>query len=120
MKKLLQFTTDDGSDFFVEVEDEPVSQAPAVRGGASDEGTRGVIQNASDSFAKTIKPLKEISNSIVNCVKEFASSPDQVQVELGLKFTAKAGIIITSLDSEANLKITFTWKNEKPKPTVVV
>ena len=115
MKKLLQFTTQDGNDFFVEVEDNSAGTAQAVRGFAGEDSTRGVVQTASESFEKAIRPLKEISNSIVNCVKDFASSPDEVQVELGLKFAARAGIIITSLDSEANLKITFTWKKAGAK-----
>src|SRR5581483_9489026 len=106
MKKLLQFTTEDGDIFFVEA-DEPVA-APAMRG-SGDEATRGVVQTASESFEKALKPLKDVSNTIISSIKDIVNSPNEVQVEMGLKFSAKAGIILTSLDSEANLKIVLKW-----------
>jgi hypothetical protein len=111
MKKLLQFKTKDGNDFFIEIDD--LSLNEPTRGGSSESGNRGIIQNAADSFDKALEPLKEVSNSIINCIKEFSSSPKEVEVELGLKFTAKAGIILTSLDSEAHLKIVLKWQNSK-------
>jgi hypothetical protein len=106
MKKILQYEAEDGTPLLIEVND---TVTEATRG--SDE--RGVIQNAKESFDKALKPLKDVSNSIVNCIKDITHSPEEVEVELGLKFTAKAGIILTSLDSEAHLKVVFKWKNEK-------
>jgi hypothetical protein len=112
MKKLLQFTSAEGNDFYIEVEDPAVAEAS--RGGTTEPVTRGIIQNVQESFDKALQPLKEISNSIVNCIKDIANSPEEVEVELGLKFTAKAGIILTSFDSEANLKIVLRWKKNSP------
>ncbi len=105
MKKILQLKANDGSDLFVEVDDS--TESLPMRGNAVE--NRGVIENAKASFEKALHPLKEVSNSIINCIKEISNSPKEVEVELGLKFTAKAGIILTSLDSEAHLKITFKW-----------
>jgi hypothetical protein len=34
-----------------------------------------------------------------------------MEVELHLKFSARAGIILASVDSEAHLKITLKWQN---------
>lgn len=106
MKKILQYEAEDGTPLLIEVND---TVTEATRG--TDE--RGIIQSAKESFDKALKPLKDVSNSIVNCIKDIAHSPEEVEVELGLKFTAKAGIILTSLDSEAHLRVVFTWKNEK-------
>ena len=111
MKKLLQFSTNEGEDFFVEVTESSV-EVP-MRGGSSEAASRGIIQNASGSFEKALKPLKEISNSIINSIKEIANSPDEIEVGLGLKFTATAGVILTSLESEANLKIVLKWAKSK-------
>ena len=113
MKKLLQFITDDGNEFYVEVQDE--NPQAATRSGTAVEQTRGVIQNAANSFENALKPLKEVSNKIFNSLKDITNSPDEVQVELGLKFSAKAGIILTSLDSEANFKIILKWQNKIAK-----
>lgn len=111
MKKILQLKASDGSDIYVEVAD-MVSGEP-TRGYLPE--SRGIIENAKESFDNALKPLKEVSNSIINCIKDISNSPNEVEVELGLKFTAKTGVIITSLDSEAHFKITFKWIN---KPTV--
>ena len=108
MKNIVQFKANDNSDLFIEVSDstEPLQ----MRGGAAE--TRGIVDNAKESFEKALHPLKEVSNSIINCIKDISNSPKEVEVELGLKFTAKAGIILTSLDSEAHFKITLKWVNE--------
>lgn len=113
MNKLLKFSTNDGNEFFVEV-NEPVVNEP-VRSSSKDNDTRSIIQDTKESFEKALKPLKEVSNSIINCIAEISNSPDEISVELGLRFTAKAGIILTSLDSEANLKIVLKWQREKSK-----
>ncbi len=105
MKKILQLKANDGSDLFIEVSD--ATQNEAVRGSYSE--SRSVIDNAQESFEKALRPLKEVSNSIVNCIKDIANAPDEVEVELGLKFTASAGIILTSLDSEAHFKVSLKW-----------
>jgi len=98
--------------FFVELPDENISNEP-VRGFLTEEGEQGVIQNAIVNFEKSLEPLKSISSSIFNSVKEISNSPDEINVELGLKFSAKAGLVITSFDGEANLKITLKWSKVK-------
>lgn len=91
---------------------EPTSNEP-VRGSLNESANRDIIQDTKDSFDKALKPLKEVSNSIISCIKEISDSPKEVEVEFSLKFTARAGIILTSLDSEAHLKIVLKWQNEK-------
>ena len=110
MKQLLQLRANDGTDLYIEVNETAVDNQ--LRGSSNLED-RGVIENAQQSFDKALQPLKEISNSIINCIKNITNSPQEVEVELGLKFTAKAGIILTSLDSEAHLRVSLKWKNEK-------
>ena len=108
MKKLLEFKTKDGDVFYIEVAEE--NSGGQFRGAGTDDSTRGIIQNTAQTLDKALKPLKEISNSIISSVKEIINSPDEIGVELGLKFSSKAGIILTSLDSEANFKISLKWK----------
>ena len=103
MKRIIKYDTSEGEPLYIEVSDNNLSDV--TRG--VDE--RGIIQSAKESFDKALQPLKDISNSIISCIKEISHSPSETEVELGIKFTAKAGIIITSLDSEAHFKITFKW-----------
>jgi hypothetical protein len=39
----------------------------------------------------------------------MVSSPQQVNIELGLKFTAAAGIIIAKVGAEGHCKVSLTW-----------
>jgi hypothetical protein len=110
MKQLLQLRANDGTDLYIEVNEIAVDNS--LRGSSNLED-RGVIENAQQSFDRALQPLKEISNSIITCIKNISNAPQEVEVELGLKFTAKAGIILTSLDSEAHLRVSLKWKNEK-------
>ena len=119
MGKLLQYSANDGSDVIIEVRDNLLNEP--TRGGSYETETRGIIENAKQGFNDALKPIKDVSDGIIKCIKEISNSPQQVEVELGFKFTAKAGIILTSLDSEAHFKIVFTWKKEdltamKPGP----
>lgn len=111
MKKLLQFSNQDGNIFFVEINEQAVSEP--VRASLNDNDARGVIQDTKGNFEKTLEPLKDISNSIIKNIADISCSPSEIQVELGLKITAKAGIILTSLDSEAHLKIILKWGSKK-------
>jgi hypothetical protein len=109
MSKILQLKATDGSDLLVEVSD--TFSKESFRGTQSE--NRGIIEDTKESFDKALIPLKEISNSIIKCIKDISNSPKEVQVELGVKFTAKAGIILTSLDSEAHFRVTLKWEKEK-------
>ena len=109
MKSIIQFVANDGSDLLIEISN--TTNSEAFRG--ANNGNRGIIENTKESFYKALKPLKEVSNSIIDCIKEISTSPDEVEVELGFKFSSNASIILTSLDSEAHFKITFKWIKEK-------
>ncbi|MVN22257.1 CU044_2847 family protein [Mucilaginibacter arboris] len=109
MKNILQLEANDGSNIFVEISNEV--QSEPMRGSITQ--NRGVIENVKEGFDQALYPLQQVSNSIINCIREISNSPKEVEVELGFKFTAKAGIILTSLDSEAHFRITLKWTNDK-------
>lgn len=114
MKQLLEFKTEDGQDFYVELDEDRLPPAP-VRGFSPEEKDRGVVQNTILNFERSLGPLKSITSSIVSSVKDIPGGPDEMEVELGLKFNAKAGIIVTTLEGEANLKVILKW-NRKTGP----
>ena len=39
--------------------------------------------------------------------------PDELELEFGIKFAADAGIIISSISSEANLTVKMKWNKEQ-------
>ena len=39
------------------------------------------------------------------------NTPDEIDLEFGIKFNAKAGAVFASVDSEATFKVSLKWKN---------
>ncbi len=56
-----------------------------------------------------IKPAAEV---VLNAFQEM-NTPDEIALEFGLNFSAKAGAIFTSVDSAAAFKVSLKWTNEK-------
>ena len=42
--------------------------------------------------------------------------PDEVTVEVGIKFVGEAGIVIARASTEANLVVTLKWTPKGPPP----
>ena len=80
---------------------------------------RGGLDNDRSFFTdkkkleSALAPLKDFSNDMIHSIKQLVHTPDETVIEMGLKFSAKAGIVITSVDSEANLKISMKWKKKE-------
>ena len=107
MEKLLELTTSSGSSLFVEVKE--AAPTTAMRGGI--DGDRSIFTDTK-KLENALAPLKDFSNDMINSLKQLIHAPDETVIEMGLKFSAKAGLIITSIDSEANFKISLKWKKE--------
>ena len=44
------------------------------------------------------------------------NTPDEIGLEFGIKFNAKAGAVFASVDSEATFKVSLKWKNSPDSP----
>lgn len=116
MKHLVQFETNDGP-ILVEV-DEPERLAKVgmvMRGDDDnkDEQSNETIDKANHTFEQALDRVKPIADGFVGMVKKLVSPPDEMEVQFGLKLSAKAGVIVASAGMEANYTVTMTWKNSK-------
>lgn len=66
------------------------------------------IPLAGTSLEKAVAGLRPVAKAILDQLKELA--PDEVQVELGLKFSAAAGVILAKTSGEGSCKVTIGWK----------
>lgn len=108
MKRLVEFTLEDGSTILVE-SDEPESRGGAVvRGGSPID----VVEKAGQSFESALSKIKPVAVAFIEKVRELSDAPEQVGIEFGIKLGAKAGAFIASADAEATFKVTLTWKRE--------
>jgi hypothetical protein len=102
MTKLVQFPLEEGGSIVVEVEDEQLSgPVPAAVPG-------DFAGRARMSFEEAAAKLGPIARTVLDQVKDLG--PQDVQVELGIKFSAEAGIILAKSSGEGSCKVTLSWK----------
>ncbi|WP_022953241.1 CU044_2847 family protein [Leucothrix mucor] len=75
------------------------------------------ISNGSDEpidggkFEKAIQGIKPVAKSVLGMLKDL-SDPSEVEIEMGVKLGAKAGVILASVDSEATMVIKLKWQRK--------
>jgi Trypsin-co-occurring domain 1 len=108
-KQLAEFSLEDGTKFLVEVEEPESSVIQRVA-----LPTGQIVAKANQSFEQSLETVKPVAASIVNKLKEL--SADEVEVKFGLKLTADAGAVFTTIGGEVNYEITLKWnQNKSPK-----
>lgn len=107
MKHLVRFELEDGSPVYVEVEEreEDLGRRRVARG---DEAT----EQAESRFTEAIARVRPAAEAVLNAFREL-NTPQEIALEFGIKFNAKAGVIIASVDSEATFKVALKWSNTR-------
>lgn len=110
MKRLIEYPLKDGNLVLIEVEEPERPSAPTMRGltGPAHE----VVERASQTFEDALEKVKPVAAVIIAKLKELKTPPEQIGLQFGIKLLAKAGAVIASDDSQANFKVTLTWKRE--------
>lgn len=68
-----------------------------------------IIEKTKDFLDATFNQIKTLSNEITNAINNIDVTPDEFEVEFGVKFAADAGIIISSISSEASITVKLKW-----------
>ena len=99
MKNILEFELD-GKPVYMEVEESDTDGLrPVTRG---DEG----FQKAQTRFTEAIDRVRPAAVALLNSFREM-DTPDEIGLEFGIKFSAKAGAVFASVDSEATFKVSL-------------
>ena len=107
MSDLTEFSLEDGTTFLVEVED-PAS--PAIQRVALPSGQ--MVAKAQQTFEEALDKIKPVAATIISKLKEINTPADEVEVKFGIKLTADAGAVFTSIGGEVNYEITLKWSNK--------
>jgi hypothetical protein len=104
MKQIVQFDLEEAGPVMIEVEDTE-NHRGIERVSRTGEG----ILKAEKTFMEGISRVKPAAEAVLNAFREM-NTPDEIHLEFGLKFSAKAGAILASADGEATFKVSLTWK----------
>ena len=107
MKKVESYTLEDGNVIGIELEEVDRDQSRTAR--AVSRGGEGVSEDR--SFTKIVNKIPMLTNSVFSALKEI-NEPKEVELEMGIKLSAKTGVVIASADSEAHFKLKIKWENK--------
>jgi translation elongation factor EF-Ts len=90
----------------IEVQDEkaagPANLGPKLSAGGKTIKEAGKsLEEALDDIAPAIEALRKMATAV--------SSPKEVTLEVGLKLTAAAGVVLASAGAEGTIKVTMKW-----------
>jgi NTP-dependent ternary system trypsin peptidase co-occuring protein len=94
-----------GQSVLVQVEN--TAAGPVTRGIG---GAQSVAARASQTFEEAISRVQPAAEAIVAQLRSLATASDEVEVESGLALSAEAGAFIAAASTEANFKLTLTWR----------
>ena len=67
---------------------------------------------ADETFSSVLSQIKPFANAVFNTLQSI-NRPDEITLGFGVKVGAKAGIVFTSVNSEANFTLSLKWTNNK-------
>lgn len=101
--KIQTFILSDGST--VAVEAEPLSGAEDLISTRRDE----ILDETQKRFTEALSGAAAASREVLETFSTQLK-PDSLELSFGLKFSAKAGIILASADAEATIVVKAVWK----------
>jgi len=106
MKPLVYVPVGADEVFLVEVDGPPEGIGRVARPGE-------VVATLSDTFDDALGRLRGLAERLRAEFAEAADAPDEVDVELGLKVHATAGLVVAHTSGEANFRLTLRWRRQQ-------
>uniref|UniRef100_B8HMX1 Trypsin-co-occurring domain-containing protein n=1 Tax=Cyanothece sp. (strain PCC 7425 / ATCC 29141) TaxID=395961 RepID=B8HMX1_CYAP4 len=107
--EIAQFSLEDGTKFLVEVKN---PEDAAIQRVAIDSGK--LVLQAKQTFEEAIDAVKPVASVLVSKLKSGLTTPaDEVEVKFGLRLSAEAGAIFTSIGGDVNFEVTLKWTEDK-------
>ena len=102
MSDIATFTLDDNEVINVEVV-EP-------RGDEYQKISRAAVNQAPSKFSDAIKRIRPAAEEIIGQLRDLTQQPDEVEIEFGIKLSAKLGAFIAATSTDANFNVRMNWK----------
>jgi Trypsin-co-occurring domain 1 len=106
MKRLVEFSLDDGGSVLVEVDEPPAG--PVMRGIGNDRSA--LVEKADKTFENATAAVVPAARSLVARLRSVGDPPDEVVIEFGVQLSAQSGAFIASVAAEANFTVSMTWR----------
>jgi Trypsin-co-occurring domain 1 len=106
---LVEFPLQAGGTVVVEV-----AERSSFRGGELTRGlgTTNVAERATDTFEAAFDRVRPAAEAVVDGFRRLAESPDEIEVEFGIRLNAEVGAIVAQASGEANFTIKLRWMRQ--------
>ena len=102
MARYAKFSLEGGGDFIlVETDENDETGFVSVDNAIHEDASGG-------SFEQAVSKLRPIIKAVMTQLSDLG--PKDIQIELALKFSAGAGVILAKASTEGSCKITVSWK----------
>ena len=99
---LIHFTIDEGTDIAVEVDVDSPGFQPA--------GTGELAMRAVEQFGTAIGRARRAAEVALDQFTSMSTTPDEIELEMGLTLSAEAGAVLAKTSSEGHLTVKLTWR----------
>ncbi len=119
-KQLVEFPLEDGSTVVFETDEvatagNGVQRVSRGRSTGGEDNNESGVSRAAQTFDQVSQRIRPAAQMVLDSLREM-NTPKEIQLEFGLKFSAKTGVIVASADSEVNFKVSVKWVNEDANP----
>ena len=104
MKQYQKYELPGGEVVFAEVE-EPASLTGEVPASRPEE----LAGRAASSLEAALEKIKPIARAVVDRVADISASVNEVNVEFSVKLSGSVGLVLATVGSEANFKVSLKW-----------
>jgi hypothetical protein len=80
-------------------------------------GVDAVLDRATESLEAGVDQAKRVAHAVITRLGSLpAPKPSKLVVEIGLKVSADAGVVIAKASADAHIKITMEWQRGTAEP----
>lgn len=69
-----------------------------------------VVKRAEQSLGKMLAGVRPVAESFLSEFAGMGNAPDEIALEYGLSLSADANLVIATTATQANFKVTLTWR----------
>jgi Trypsin-co-occurring domain 1 len=107
MKRLVEFPLEDGTTMLVEIEEAEQEGLERISRG-------DVIERAQQTLEKSLEKVRPAAQFILDKLRGLHDSPNEIEVQFGLKLNAESGVVLAAASMEANYTIILRWAKQDP------
>ena len=111
MVDYIEAQTKDGLKIRIEVEPEKTGAGFGHQSSISDDSS----QVAKNAYNQTLDTIRACANGVVDTIQNLDALPSAASINFAIKIDAEAGAMIAKSGSEAQFKVSLSWKQVEPE-----